>query len=450
MNGDGTRRSSSSARRRAGESAQHRLRPAAWQPDHNVYGTNAADVIGAGYGGVHLVGTGADRVYAFGGADSIATGDGGDVIDGGAGNDTLDGGGDADTLLGGAGLDSLAGGAGAIASMAAPAPTRMAGGAGDDAYVVDSAADVVTEMPRRWHRHGPRRGRPSPCPNDRGPGADRRRPHRHRQQRRQPLHGAHRRGHAGGAGGSDTLLGGTGADSLDGGTGADSMAGGAGNDPIRRRGRRRGQRGRRAAVAPTRSSLASTTPWAPPGGAGAGRRRAPGTGNGGANTITGGAGDDSLSGLGGNDVLGGDGGNDLLDGGQRRRHDGRRRGRRHLPRGRCRRPVIGGRRRGPGIDTVIASVDHALGAEVETLVLTGAARRGTGNALGQQPDRHRRGRHAGWRRRAPTRWRAAPATTPTRRRRRRRGASRRAGERHRHGAGLGRLDAGRRTSRRWC
>ena len=39
-------------------------------------------------------------------------------------------------------------------STAAPAPTRMVGGAGNDTYVVDNAGDVVTETCRRGHRHG--------------------------------------------------------------------------------------------------------------------------------------------------------------------------------------------------------------------------------------------------------------------------------------------------------
>ena len=51
--------------------------PTSWQPDDNVYGSNAADVLGAGDGGRHLIGEGADSIYGFAGDDSIAAGGGG-------------------------------------------------------------------------------------------------------------------------------------------------------------------------------------------------------------------------------------------------------------------------------------------------------------------------------------------------------------------------------------
>ena len=60
------------------------------------------------------------------------------VITGGTGNDTLSGLAGNDTLNGGAGNDTLDGGAG---------NDTMVGGTGDDTYLVDSAADVVTEAP---------------------------------------------------------------------------------------------------------------------------------------------------------------------------------------------------------------------------------------------------------------------------------------------------------------
>ncbi len=58
------------------------------------------------------------------------------TLDGGAGNDTLNGGAGADTLIGGVGNDTLNGGVGT---------DEMIGGLGDDTYVVDNAADTVTE-----------------------------------------------------------------------------------------------------------------------------------------------------------------------------------------------------------------------------------------------------------------------------------------------------------------
>jgi Ca2+-binding RTX toxin-like protein len=57
-------------------------------------------------------------------------------VTGGSGNDTLTGDANANTLTGGAGNDVLDGGIGA---------DTLVGGAGDDRYIVDNAADVVTE-----------------------------------------------------------------------------------------------------------------------------------------------------------------------------------------------------------------------------------------------------------------------------------------------------------------
>ncbi|MDB5431758.1 MAG: Hemolysin-type calcium-binding region [Caulobacter sp.] len=59
------------------------------------------------------------------------------VIDGGAGDDQLTGGDGADRLIGGLGNDKIDGGLGADA---------MIGGAGNDSYVVDNAADTITEL----------------------------------------------------------------------------------------------------------------------------------------------------------------------------------------------------------------------------------------------------------------------------------------------------------------
>jgi len=60
-----------------------------------------------------------------------------DTLSGLQGNDTLNGDAGNDTLLGDAGNDTLDGGAG---------DDNMAGGLGNDTYLVDSAADVVTEL----------------------------------------------------------------------------------------------------------------------------------------------------------------------------------------------------------------------------------------------------------------------------------------------------------------
>ncbi|WP_407278107.1 calcium-binding protein [Aromatoleum evansii] len=78
----------------------------------------------------------ADSLKGGVGDDQLWGRDGNDTLDGGAGNDTLYGEMGNDTLRGGNGNDLLDGGSGA---------DNMAGGTGNDTYVVDNAADVVTE-----------------------------------------------------------------------------------------------------------------------------------------------------------------------------------------------------------------------------------------------------------------------------------------------------------------
>ena len=299
--------------------------PAAWLPDLNVYGTNDPDIIGAGFGASQVVGAGADTIYALGGADSVSAGDGADVIDGGQG---------ADTLL---------------------------GGAGDDTYVVDSALDVVIELA--------------------GGGADTVLSSvsatlgAEVEALRLTAAGLIGTGNDGantlfgstgadtlrGAGGSDTLLGDAGNDQLDGGLGADSMVGGAGNDlyvvddlgdavvELAAGGADTIRSGIDLTLGAEVEALVLT---------GAAHR---GTGNAGVNLLVGGAGGDTLDGGLGADSLVGGAGDDryLVDNALDSVTE-----------------LAGG-----GADTVVASVAHTLAVEVETLVLVGAARRGTGNAL---------------------------------------------------------------------
>ncbi len=309
----------------SGESAYVLYADPSWQPDLNIYGTQGADVIGPGYGGAHIVGETADIILGLGGDDQINGAGGADTIEGGAGNDTLSG---------GAGNDSLDGGTGADA---------MTGGAGDDTYLVDSVLDTVTEL----SSEGVDTVRAS---IDYTLGAN-----VEALQLTVP-------GHAGvGNGLANTLTGTAGADSLDGAAGADTMTGLGGDDSyvvdsagdlvVEAAGG--GTDTVTASVDYTLGDNVESLVLA--GGAHLG------TGNGLANSLRGGAGADTLDGLGGADVMTGLGGDDTyrvdnaLD------------------------QVV--EQAGQGADTVIASVDYTLAANIETLTLTGAARHGTGNAI---------------------------------------------------------------------
>jgi Ca2+-binding RTX toxin-like protein len=73
----------------------------------------------------------------IGSSVNVTGSDGDNVIIGSSGNDSLDGGASNDTLRGGAGSDTLDGGTG---------NDILIGGAGNDTYTVDSAGDVVTEV----------------------------------------------------------------------------------------------------------------------------------------------------------------------------------------------------------------------------------------------------------------------------------------------------------------
>jgi serralysin len=83
-----------------------------------------------------LGGTGNDVINGGDGIDFVDGGDGNDSLDGGIGNDVLKGGLGNDTLNGGDGNDSMDGGVG---------NDSYAGGAGDDFYLVENAADTISE-----------------------------------------------------------------------------------------------------------------------------------------------------------------------------------------------------------------------------------------------------------------------------------------------------------------
>jgi Ca2+-binding RTX toxin-like protein len=182
-----------------------------------------------------------------------------------------------------------------------------------------------------------------------------------------------------GGDGNDVLIGLAGNDTLDGGNGTDTMVGGTGDDTYIV-----GQAGDvvtellgegtdtvMASVSYTLSDNVENLTLTGSARKGTGNDLANIiTGNGLANTLVGGGGDDQLQGGGGNDALYGGTGADLMVGG------------------------IGDdtyavdnandtvtELGGEGIDTVMASIDYTLGANVENLILTDSVRKGTGNDL---------------------------------------------------------------------
>jgi Ca2+-binding RTX toxin-like protein len=113
------------------------LRKTAYANVENVVLTGTALRADGSAAGNALVGNAkGNTLYGYGGNDSL---------DGQDGNDTLDGGDDSDTLLGGAGQDVLLGGGGADLLDGGTGNDKLAGGAGDDRYLLDNAADAVTE-----------------------------------------------------------------------------------------------------------------------------------------------------------------------------------------------------------------------------------------------------------------------------------------------------------------
>ncbi len=89
--------------------------------------------------GATITGTGAtNTIIGLEGIDNLNGGAGIDILRGAANNDTLNGNGGNDDLDGGPGNDTLIGGAGV---------NTLIGGTGDDVYIVDTAADTITENP---------------------------------------------------------------------------------------------------------------------------------------------------------------------------------------------------------------------------------------------------------------------------------------------------------------
>ncbi len=261
-----------------------------------------------------------------------------DFVSGGSGNDTLLGGDGSDTLNGEAGNDSLDGGTGADV---------LSGGAGDDTYIVDVAADVVTEAANE--------------------GTD-----TVRTGLTAYTLGANIENLVGTAAFGQTLTGNILNNTLTGGAGADTLVGGAGNDTyvvdsagdvvteLAGGGTDLVQSSISWTLGSELENLTLTGTAAINGVGNALANLM--TGNGAANRLEGGLGNDTLNGGAGNDTLVGGAGNDtyVVDAAG---------------------DVITELAAG-GTDLVQSSISWTLGSELENLTLTGtAAINGVGNAL---------------------------------------------------------------------
>ncbi len=111
-------------------------------------GTPNNDTLSGTSGNETLLGLGSDDyLSALGGNDSLDGGTGNDLLYGGDGNDTVDGGDGNDYLDGGSGNNILNGGAGNDTFISsANALDVMAGGTGDDLYVVYNSGSTITEL----------------------------------------------------------------------------------------------------------------------------------------------------------------------------------------------------------------------------------------------------------------------------------------------------------------
>jgi Ca2+-binding RTX toxin-like protein len=182
-----------------------------------VHATAASYTLAANVEGLRFIGTGAFTGTGNALANTMIGGAGVDTLNGGGGNDTLNGLGGNDELIGDAGNDVLDGGGGIDA---------MAGGLGNDTYVVDDAADGVTEL----ENQGTDGVRTALSSYTLGANVE-----------TLTFTGAGSFSGVGnglantivGGAGSDTLQGEGGNDTLDGGAGVDTMTGGVGSDLYR-------------------------------------------------------------------------------------------------------------------------------------------------------------------------------------------------------------------------
>jgi Ca2+-binding RTX toxin-like protein len=146
------------------------------------------------------------------------------VILGNSGANALDGGGASDSLSGAGGVDSLTGGEGNDTLDGGDGIDEMIGGVGNDLYVINDAAEVITEAANA--------GNDTVSSSVTYSIADKANLENVILTGTGALTATGNAGNNGltGNGGANTLVGGEGNDSLDGGAGADRLDGGAGND----------------------------------------------------------------------------------------------------------------------------------------------------------------------------------------------------------------------------
>jgi Hemolysin-type calcium-binding repeat (2 copies). len=128
------------------EATQADLDASASQAPVDITGNNLDNEIAGGSADDTIDGlNGSDSLSGGDGDDHINAGGGADTVRGGDGDDDINGGNSADLLLGENGDDSIAGGSGADTLDGGAGHDTMAGGNGDDTYVVNRAADELSE-----------------------------------------------------------------------------------------------------------------------------------------------------------------------------------------------------------------------------------------------------------------------------------------------------------------
>ena len=316
-----------------------------------VTGAAGDDTLGGGYGNDRLSGgAGNDSLAGNDGNDSLSGGEGYDFLEGHDGNDSLGGGAGNDALSDGAGNDALSGGAGddsLYSSDTSGSNDMLDGGDGADSVIVSRDSMSAALLLNLFTGTGNLTGGGFTTVL--------------RNIEQLSLWAGSGNDTITGTAGGDLLYGFVGNDSLNGGKGGDTLIGGLGSDTYVTDGGDTITEAASAGTDTVRSSVSYTlgtnlenlvlTGVAALNGTGnalANRL----TGNGAANMLNGGTGADTLAGGLGDDTYVTDGGDTITEAAS------------------------------AGTDTVRSSVSYTLGANLENLVLTGAAAlTGTGNAL---------------------------------------------------------------------